>query len=185
MVKRWPFVSTELAERYRIFDVLRERYISPRTSAPFEAVVIESADWVNVIALTPADEVVMVRQFRFGTGDVTLEIPGGIVDPGESPIAAAARELREETDYAAERLTPLGSIAPNPAFQRNRLHSFLAEGCLEVGELQPDAGEDLEVVLQPRVQIPRLLASGAINHALVAIAFQKLDLHRAGFELAQ
>jgi ADP-ribose pyrophosphatase len=184
MLKRWPIVSTELAENYRIFDVRRERYVSPRTSASFERVVIECPGWVNVIALTPADDVVMVRQFRFGSGEVTLEIPGGIVDPGETPLAAAARELREETGYAPERITALGSIAPNPAFQRNLLHSFLAEGCRKVGELQPDAGEDLEVVLHPRGEIRALLANGMINHALVAIAFQKLELHEAGFALA-
>ena len=181
MSKPWPRLSSELAARHHVFDVFADRYVSPRTGAEIEATVLDCADWVNIIGLTPASEVVMVRQFRFGTRDVTLEIPGGLIDPGESPLTAARRELREETGYEAERWTPLGSIAPNPAVQRNRLYCFLAEGCGVVGELQQDPGEDIEVVLQPLADVKALLASGAISHALVAVAFQKLDLLRAGF----
>lgn len=184
MIKPWPRISSALDKRYRIFDLHIERYVSPRTSAPLDAVVLECSDWVNVVALTPNDEVVMVRQFRFGSGAITLEIPGGLVDPGEEPLVAAARELREESGYEAAKISSLGTISPNPAMQRNRLHTFLAEGCRKVGEIQPDAGEDLEVVLHKLGDIPALLASGAIGHALVAVAFQKLELLRAGHSLA-
>jgi ADP-ribose pyrophosphatase len=181
MPKPWPRVSSELVQRYRIFDLRAERYISPRTGEPLDAVVLESCDWVNVIGLTPVGEVILIEQFRFGIGQIALEIPGGLVDQGESPLAAARRELREETGYEAARWTPLGSIAPNPAMQRNRLHSFLAEDCRWVGELEQDSGEDIEVVLRPLSDVRRLLASGEISHALVAVAFQKLELLRAGF----
>lgn len=183
MVKPWRRLSSEIEQQHRIFDVRAERYLSPRTGEPFDAVVLECSDWANVVALTAAGEVVLIRQYRFGSDEVTLEIPGGLVDPGETPIEAARRELREETGYEAERLVSLGSVAPNPAMQRNRLHCFLAEGCREVGAPQPDEGEDIEVVLQPLTAVPRLLASGEISHALVAVAFQKLDLLRAGFTL--
>lgn len=181
MTKPWPRVSSELVQRFKIFDLRAERYLSPRTGEPLDAVVIESGDWVNVIALTPESDVVMIKQFRFGLAAVTLEIPGGLIDAGESPLQAARRELREETGYEAARWTALGSIAPNPAIQRNRLHSFLAEDCRCVGELQQDSGEDIEVVVAPLRDLPRMLASGEISHALVAVAFQKLDLLRAGF----
>ena len=180
MLKPWPLLSSELEQKLRIFDVRAERYLSPRTGQPYDAFVLECCDWVNAVALTPDGQVVLLRQFRFGSGELSLEIPGGLIDPGETPLQAARRELREETGYEAERWTALGSIAPNPAIQRNRLHCFLAEGCRVAGAPEPDAGEDLEVVLEPVAAVPGLLASGAISHALVAIAFQRLDLLRAG-----
>lgn len=183
MVKPWERLSSELDRSYRIFDLRRERYLSPRTGQPFDAFVIESGDWVNVVALTPEQQVVMVRQFRFGGDKVMLEIPGGIVDPGESPLAAAKRELQEETGYGAERWTPLGSIAPNPAIHRNRLYSFLAEDCQLVGAQVQDEGEDIGVELVLHAEVRRMLAAGEIDHALVAVAFQKLELLRAGLAL--
>lgn len=167
----------------RIFEVLHERFVSPRTGTPLDAVVIECCDWVNVIALTEDEEVVMVRQYRFGTGDITLEIPGGMIDEGESPQVAAARELREETGYEATRWTSLGPIATNPAFMRNRLHAFLAEGARRVGELQQDDGEDIEVEKHPLGDIDAMIASGEITHSLVTYAFHKLDLLRRGHGL--
>jgi 8-oxo-dGTP pyrophosphatase MutT (NUDIX family) len=183
MVKPWQQLGSETVWQHRIFDLCTERFVSPRTEQPLDAVVLACSDWVNVIGLTPAQEVVLIWQFRFGTREVGLEIPGGLVDPGESPLEAARRELLEETGYQATRWTPLGSIAPNPAIQRNRLHSFLAEDCQLAAELKLDPGEDLEVALRPLAEMPALLASGQIHHALVAVAFHKLDLLRAGYKL--
>ena len=100
--------------------------------------VLACSDWVNVIALTAAREVVLIRQFRVGTREVCLEIPGGMVDGDEEPAAAAARELREETGYAAPRWTRLATLAPNPAIQDNHLHVFLAEDAALAGAPRPD-----------------------------------------------
>jgi len=133
--------------------------------------------------LTPEQDVVLIRQFRFGTAELTLEIPGGLIDAGEAPAAAAARELLEETGYRAAHWTALGTIAPNPAFLRNRLFTFLAEGCTRVADPDPDPGEDIEVELHPLDRIDDMLAAGEITHALVAVAFQKLAFHRRGLRL--
>lgn len=181
MLKKWERQGVaELAGDFRIFSLSRERFVSPRTGAVLNATIVEAPDWVNVVAYTDDDHCVLIRQFRFGTGEITLEIPGGIIDEGETPFAAAQRELREETGYEAARWTGLGSIAPNPAFQRNRIHTFFAEGCRRVGELQLDPGEDIEVELVPVSKVDELLARGELDHALVAIAFQKVALRAKG-----
>ena len=180
MIRPWPRLSSRTLFGSKVFELTIERLVSPRTQHELDAVVLRSTDWVNVVALTQDQRVVMIRQYRFGSEDVTLEIPGGIIDPGEAPLFAAQRELREETGYEATHWTALGSIAPNPAIHRNRLHTFLAEGCALVHAQDQDAGEDIEVELRPLADIDDLLATGAISHALVAVAFQKLALLRAG-----
>ncbi len=182
-MKPWKHVSGSLIQRTRIFDLRTEIFVSPRTGLEIDATVVDSPDWVNVIALTPERQVLLIRQFRFGPRTHTLEIPAGMVNQGEEPLQAARRELKEETGYEAERWTSLGSISPNPAFQNNRLYCYLAEGCRKVSGQQLDAGEDIEVELHDLERIAVMLASGEIDHALIAVAFQKLDLKRQGFEL--
>jgi len=184
-MNRWQRVFERSLQRTRIFELRSERFVSPRTQQAVDAVVAEALDWVNVVALTPDQQLVMVRQFRFGADEVTLEIPGGMVDPGEAPVQAAQRELREETGYQASRWTSLGFTSPNPAFIRNRLHCFLAEGCERVGDQQQDAGEHIEVELHPASAIEAMIASGQVQHALVEVAFLKLSLHRQGLPLVE
>ena len=183
MSSHWKRLASRQLGDYRIFKLSQEGFESPRNAHRLDAVILEAADWVNVVALTPNHDCVMVRQYRFGTAELTLEIPGGVVDAGELPLTAAQRELREETGYTAQRWTSLGSIAPNPAFLRNRLHSFLAEGCVRVGEQVQDHGEDIEVVLLAASQVDASVARGELDHALVLVAFHKLALLRRGFEV--
>jgi ADP-ribose pyrophosphatase len=138
--------------------------------------VIESPDWVNIIAVTPRDEVVVIRQFRPGTAKVQIEIPGGMIDPGETPEVAAPRELAEETGYTAKRWRLLGKVAPNPAIQNNYLYCYLAEGAELTAPRHLDGSEVIEVELVPLAQVRAMMRDGTIDHALVITAFGLLGL---------
>jgi 8-oxo-dGTP pyrophosphatase MutT (NUDIX family) len=142
--------------------------------------VLRSPDWVNVVALTEDDQLVLIEQFRYGVQRVTLEIAGGMVDAGESPVAAAARELLEETGYAAERWLRLGRIDPNPAILDNSCYSFAALGCRRIREPQFDRREHCALVLEPYERVIELVTSGRICHALVVVALHYESLRRAG-----
>lgn len=172
----WKRLASELVAENGIFRLRRDRVVHPATSFELDAYVLECSDWINVIPLTPEGRVVMVRQFRHGVRAVTLEIPGGTVDPGEEPVQTAIRELREETGYAAEEVFPIGVVDAQPAFQNNRLHTFLALGAVRMAEPEPDEAEDIEVITVPLDEVPGLMRSGAISHSLVLTAFQWLHL---------
>lgn len=142
--------------------------------------ILRTNDWVNVVALTEEDDLVLIEQWRQGVLRVTLEIPGGIVDDGEDPLSAAVRELAEETGYEAPEWRALSSIEPNPAIQDNRCHTFVALGARRTKDQAFDAHEQCRVVLEPWIEAGRLLARGEITHALVAVALYKEQLRRSG-----
>ena len=180
-VKPWKVISRKWDKGYRIFRLRTDRALSPRTGYDHEFYVLETSDWVNVIPLTGENEVVLVRQYRHGTGEITLEIPGGLVEGEDSPEDAAWRELREETGYSGSVLINLGSVHPNPAIQNNRCHSFLVRGVFPAGGQKQDAKEDIEVVIRPLSEIPRLIRDGVITHSLVLAAFYRLFMEQHEF----
>ena len=131
---------------------------------------METPPWVNVVATTSEGEMVLIRQWRHGIQAETLEIPGGLVDPGEEPMAAGARELLEETGYKASRLLPLGWVHSNPALFNNRCYTFWAQDAFWAQAPRPEDTEDIEVCLTPRKDLPDLIANGRITHSLVVAA---------------
>ena len=176
MVKNWEKLESRQLADYRLVQVRQDLARSPRTGKTHEILVLEMREWVNIIALTPERKVVMINQYRHGTEEVGLEIPGGVVEQGDaSPAAAALRELMEETGYEPEEMVFLGKVAPNPALQDNWCHSFLARGARPAQDQRLDAGEDIEVEEVDLEKIPELITSGRINHGLVVVAFYFLE----------
>jgi 8-oxo-dGTP pyrophosphatase MutT (NUDIX family) len=180
MVERWEKLESEYLGDFRIFRIRRDTSRSPRTGTNHSFFVLESPDWINVIPLTPEGNVVMIHQFRHGTEDVTLEVPGGMVDSEDGdPAISAARELREETGYEAERIVHLGTVAPNPAFLNNRCHSYLAVNAQHVAPKMLDGAEDIWYEEIPLAAIPDLIHTGKITHSLTITAFYFLDHYQA------
>lgn len=175
----WRVVADEHLQHCKIFDVHRATMESPRTGAAHTFFRIDSPDWVNVVALTPDEELVLIRQFRHGSRVITLEIPGGIIDPGETPADAGGRELLEETGYRAGRLESLGSINPNPALFANRVHMEVALDCERVAEIQNTSTEETSVELLPLAKLHDAVRAGEIDHALVVAALYSFELWRS------
>ena len=176
----WERVASEQVADCRVFRVRRDRSLDPRGGGEHDFYCIEAADWINIIPLTSQDEVVMIEQYRHGSGEVTLEIPGGMVDEGERAEGAAPRELLEETGYRASEVLLLGRTRPNPAIQNNWLYSFLARNVRFEQEPVFDGTEMTRVRLVPLADVPSLIAQGAITHALVVAAFHWLSIYRQG-----
>ena len=168
-MQEWIQKSSQEGADYKIFRTRRDVLQSPRTGADHAVVVLEGPDWVNVVAIGCDGLWVLVRQFRFGSRTFTVEIPGGMVDRGETPRQAAERELLEETGCQTSRWTLLGWVHPNPAYQINRCYTFLAEDCQVVAEPHQDPGEDLQILRWTQTQVFQAAALGHITHALVLV----------------
>ena len=171
MIQPWTVSRTKIEAKNRIFNLITNTCLSPRTGMEHDFLVLEAGAWVNVIPLTPEGDVLFVRQYRHAARETTLEIPGGLVENGQSPLEAARRELLEETGHACPNLIQLGRVRPNPAILDNYCYLFLAEGVTKVGEKMLDATEDIEVVSIPLLKVPEMIMHGRIDHALVIAAF--------------
>lgn len=155
---------------------------NPRTNNKGEFVVLDSKDWVNIIPITKDKKIVLVQQYRHGIDEVTLEIPGGLIDPNETPLQAGKRECIEETGYFSKNEPILlGITRPNPAFLNNKCYSFLWLDVEKKFEQKFDANEDVEIVLKEINEIENLIKSGTINHSIVLNAFLFYFLYEKEF----
>jgi ADP-ribose pyrophosphatase len=183
MIQPWKKVRSKPIGDFRVFKLRSDVFLSPRTGREHDFYVLDSVGWVNVLAVTSDQKLVMVEQYRPGSNTVELEIPGGMMDPGDTdPAAAAARELREETGYAGENARVLGKIWSNPAILTNRTFTVLIENCRRQHEVQFDGAEDLTTRLVPVADVPKLVADEKIGHSLVVVALYHFDLWRRGIK---
>jgi ADP-ribose pyrophosphatase len=173
----WKLGARLPGHDYRVFTTAFVEATHPRTGVHRRFSLIHCVDWVNVVALTTDRRVVLVRQYRPGVDRVCLEIPGGMIDPGEDPCAAAVRELAEETGYTGGTVELLGRVSPNPAIQSNTLYNVLIRGVVP-GPASPDDGEVLGVETASLADCQRRILDGEIDHALVVVAFAHLALRR-------
>lgn len=142
--------------------------------------LLDFPDWVNVVAVTDEKEMVFIRQYRYGSDQMELEIPGGVVEAGEDAVAAGCRELMEECGYGGDRSRLIGAVNPNPAIQRNSCSTVLVENARLVGEQQLDEMEDIEVILIPVEKVYNDLRSGCfpVNHGLVLNALSFYSFYK-------
>ena len=179
MIRPWQKLGSRPVGDFRIFTVRTDEKLSPRTGAKHDFFIIDCVDWVNVLAITPQQELVMVEQYRHGTNTVELEIPGGIMDRTDaSPLHTGVRELREETGFEGENARVLGDVFANPAIMSNTCHTVLIEQCALKHPVEWDSGEDMLTRLVPLAEVPALVATGRIKHPLVIVALYYLDLLR-------
>lgn len=176
----WELVSSQRDGHMILFRPRWDEVRHPLSQRVLRRLVLETPEWVNVIARDAAGRYVMVEQYRFGTSALTLEIPGGMVDAGEDHGAAARRELREETGYTADRWVYLGAVEPNPAFQTNLCHHWFADGARSTHAQALDEGEDIRIRHFDEAELVRRVRSGEIRHSLVLTALSRvLDLRLA------
>ena len=169
--KKWQLVKTAPAIDLGILNIHYHYYKNPRNGKTVQTIAMTNNDAVNVIALTKDKQVILVKQFRFGIGAYTLELPGGMVDDGEQVLIAAQRELREETGFAGTNWNYLGKIQSNPVFMDGLVHHYIVDNASKQFELSLDEAEDVELVKMSIAEAYELIDTGIIQHPHTISAF--------------
>ena len=177
-IEPWSIVRENKEYTTPIFNLLKRRMElqAENESGTGDFYVLEAPEWINVIAVTPEEEILLVEQYRYGIEEPTLEIPGGMVDVGEEPLGSAKRELLEETGYRSNNWSSLGRVSSNPAIMTNFTHMYLAEGCVFEGADNPDTHERINVHKMPVDEFLDLVSDGTVHHSIVLAAVARFLL---------
>jgi ADP-ribose pyrophosphatase len=175
--KRWHIEEDKKVFETPIFDLHVTKSSPGKNETSGTFYVLKAPEWINVIALTVEHQVILVEQYRHGIDEVTLEIPGGMTDPGETPLKSAQRELEEETGYRSNSWISLGKVSSNPAILSNFTHLFLAESCKKIKEQNLGEFEDIHTHLIDMDRFLDYVAEGIIHHSIVVSAVAKYLLH--------
>lgn len=170
MLEEWKLIKSEQLFESAPFNLLQKDYINPNSKREFNAFVLDIRDWSNVIARNEVGNILLIRQYRFGTDKVELEIPGGYIELNESPRDAAIRELKEETGYNVKEIKQIGVVAANPAIMNNKCFTFLAE-ISDQGEVNFDPDEIIETEFYPPKQVKDFIINGEFRNAYCVGAF--------------
>lgn len=172
----WTLDRSERLQQTRIFDVSRQWARAP-DGAVEDFYVLAMPDWVQIVPLLSDGRFLMVEQFRHGTRRVTLEFPAGIVEPGETPLECAVRELEEETGYVAGSAEIIGRVDPNAALQDNELFIAVLRDCEPDGTVDPDPGERIRPRIVHPTEVDGFIERGAFRDAYGIIAWDFYRRH--------
>ncbi len=165
-ILEWVNLGSSPGPEIPLFNIRYDRMRHPTSATEFKRLVFESSDWVNVVAVTTERKIVMVEQYRFGVGSLTIEPVGGLIDPGEDSLTAAKRELLEEAGFGGGTWRYLEYAEANPAIHNNVCHHWLAEGVVQIQEPTPDEGEAIRVHQMTLSDVKEAIASGKFRHPL-------------------
>lgn len=166
-MKKWQVRGTEKVFENPIFTINTKKCYHSGKNVSWDFHVIDTYNWINVIGLTDDDKFVLVRQHRLGTGEISIETPGGVIEAGEDPEACAIREFREETGYTGRSIHLLKSLMVNPAIMSNSISFYFIDGCVRTSPQDLDEAEDIEVLTIPAEQVAEMVRDGRINHSIV------------------
>ena len=175
MIAKWKLNTETMVFKSYPFQIVEKVYEKPRDGGKFNAYVIEAPTWANIIGRSSNNKILLIRQFRFGTDEIELEIPGGMIEPGESPLDGAQRELEEETGFISTHWKQIGVVDANPAIQNNRCFTFLADQIEPKGKVNFDPDEDIEFELATLDEVRAYVAGGQITNTFIIAAMYWLE----------
>lgn len=166
--KKWETLKSEYLIKRPWLTARRDVVKLPTGAVNNEYYVLEYPDWVNIIAIRSDGKFVLVRQYRYGIGETSVELCAGVCEQGENPEQSARRELSEETGYAGGEWKEIMTLSPNASTSNNFVHCFIATGVEQLSGQHLDRTEDIDILLFTRAEVLSMLENNQIKQATMA-----------------